>query len=263
MFTKLILKTKIHFHRARTAKGTVKKKSRQWAASLGTHQGRGTQRKCSDSMKNNQAQHLGADGSCTREKDVSDTWWNLRKTKCCMNHKFSGFTIVLLALSGKCKPESPGTQGPGPHHACKKCQSRGECTCVTHTRRDTKAEHTSQWMSNGVGRVRLVDSYERFLSSWTICVPFLKFKVISKWKVKIQWFLASGCWYTTLWVQWINSFNWLFCVAYHNKNNDYEHPCHRLTTACNFNPRGAGSTDRHSDTCGHIHMYKYIQVHTI
>lgn len=162
-------------------------------------------------MRSNQAENLSADRSCTREKDRSDTWWNLRKTEYCMDHKFSGFTTVRLALSGKCKPQSPGTQGPGPHHACRSVRVEENVHMSAHTCRDTKAEHTNQWMSNGMGRVLLVDGYERLLSSWTIFVPFLQFEVISKWKVKRQRLQASGCWYTTLWVQWMNSFEWLFC----------------------------------------------------
>lgn len=172
-------------------------------------------------------QQLSAEGSCTREKDISDTWWNLRKTEYLMNHKFSGFTTVLLALLKKCKSQSLWTQGPGPHHAWKSVRVEENAHVSTHTCRDTKAEHANQWMSNGMGRVHLVDSYETFPSSWTIFIPFLQFEVIAKWKAKVQWLLASGCWYTTLWVQWMNSFRWLFCVAYHNKNNDYKHPCHK------------------------------------
>lgn len=209
-------------------------------------------------MRNNQAQHLSADGSCTREKDMSDTWWNLRKTEYCMNCKFSGFTTVRLALLEKYKPQSPGIQGPGPHHACKSVRVQENVHVSAHTCRDTKAEHTNQWMSNGMGRVRLVDGYEQFLSSWTIFVPFLQFEVILKWKVKIQWLLAPGCWYTTLWVQWMNSFKWLFCVAYHNKNSDYNHPGHM---AHNCQPQGS----RHHwlpQVSTHVGTHTHVQVHT-
>lgn len=61
-----------------------------------------------------------------------------------MNRKFSGFTTVLLALLGKCKPQSPGTPGPGPHHACKSVRVEENAHVSMHTCRDTKAEHTDQ-----------------------------------------------------------------------------------------------------------------------
>lgn len=97
-----------------------------------------------------------------------------------MNRKISGFTTVLLALLKKCKPQSLWTQVPGPHHACKSVRVEENAHVSTHTCRDTKAEDTSQRMSNGMGSVRLVDSYERLPSSWTIFIPFLQSEVISK-----------------------------------------------------------------------------------
>lgn len=212
-------------------------------------------------MKNNQAQHLSAGGSCTREKDMSDTWWNLRKTECCMNRKFSGLTTVLLALLGKCKAPSPGTQGPGPHHACKSVRVEENVHASMHTCRDTKAEHTNQWMSNGMGRVRLADSYERFLSSRTIFVPFLQFEVISKWKVEVQWLLASGYWYLphcegNEWILLSGCFVWLITIKIMITSTQVTW----LTTACNFNPRVAGTTGLHR----HLHLWAHthVQGHT-